>query len=447
MTFLNETNDRTICGIKGTTLYDRIIRSTVRLDNNPFSPQFKSDGIRAICKCAFNEYINPFTHIYRNQYDFYYRTLSNYYFSQPSCLNDREMFISLFARIQRTYFVLHRFAFYVAKRRAKRVVQTDLQMNLISENEPRVLCVYQTGANYLFKIEELLKWVYMGLTHTYIFFNEPISIKNPYNNIPFSKSILYFMYTYLRENSVLNAVRAEHVDLFMRWTSLNFHLSEMVRRYEWLLREYAIQNYVANSTLPQLKTDIMKMIDDYNSVHIFNQIIIDADFPANKLVSIMTPYLDLYLKSQFSLISKTRTAAGLKLQKKLKDFQLYNPIFGFKTTDTHMCTRFSYATNPREQDYIYEGFNCFHRPFYSRDHGRFMTDHLTVEYTEEDAMYEERDVLPPLNYYGRRRHLQTIHNHTIRGGIITQPLNNDEYNTTDDETEDDASAETSHNAQ
>ena len=45
-------------------------------------------------------------------------------------------------------------------------------------------------------LEELLKIIYVSLTNTSSFFSEPITIKNPYNNIPFDKSILFHIYIF-----------------------------------------------------------------------------------------------------------------------------------------------------------------------------------------------------------------------------------------------------------
>jgi hypothetical protein len=61
-----------------------------------------------------------------------------------------------------------------------------------------------------------------------------------------------------------------------------------------------------------------------------NRILIDKDFPKNKLIKIMQPYLLLYCISNYSYLKKNKTEALYIFNKKILIFNNFNPTFGRK---------------------------------------------------------------------------------------------------------------------
>ena len=95
-------------------------------------------------------------------------------------------------------------------RKSKLVVNSDMQLNIIDINDINVICIYHINSKYLFKIEDLLKIIYISLTNCFSFIADPNTIKNPYNNICFGKSILYYIYYYLISYSKIKYIKSDY---------------------------------------------------------------------------------------------------------------------------------------------------------------------------------------------------------------------------------------------
>jgi hypothetical protein len=73
------------------------------------------------------------------------------------------------------------------------------------------------------------------------------------------------------------------------------------------------------------------MIKNFNITKKNNKkIIIDKDFPNNELIKIMTPYLYLKILGECSLVNLVKRNSQAILNKKLIQFQIFNPKFGRK---------------------------------------------------------------------------------------------------------------------
>ena len=75
------------------------------------------------------------------------------------------------------------------------------------------------------------------------------------------------------------------------------------------MREYAIENYIKNTSIAILHLDTLSMIRNFNRNTRHNKIVIDHEFPKEKLVKIMKPYLLLYIKSLYSLVKMNKEQA------------------------------------------------------------------------------------------------------------------------------------------
>jgi len=308
--------------------FDTIIYKVINIKNNVFSPKYDTtDMVSGIHKLFFSRYIEKKT-TYKNKFNFLNETIDNFYFVKKH--EERNEFINYFNKIQKVYHTLNRFCFLYKIKKAKLIVNTDLQLNEIKFGEKNVLSIYYNNYNYLFKIEDLLKIIYISLTNTYLFFCQPITIKNPYNNLPFQKSILYYIYFYLINNTSIGYIKPEYIDIFFKFKQTDFNMTTFINSYEYILREISIKNYINNSTKTQTEGTILIMISEYNIRHKNYKINIDIEFPVDILIKIMTPYLNLYLTAYYSLVTKHNIDSKIKLYKKLKEFNKFNPLFGRK---------------------------------------------------------------------------------------------------------------------
>ena len=278
------------------TTFNNIIDKIINFKNNIFSPKYKFDGVDGIYKIVFKMLYDNKNNTYKSKFHFIDEIKKNFYFLAKK--DEKEKFLDLFCKIQKTYHTLNRFIFLYKYKKSNLVIDTDLQLNIINITDPNVICIYHINKKYLFKIQDILKLIYTILTNSYMFFAQPNSIKNPYNNIPFSKSILYYISYVLENNIKIKFIKFEHINIFFKFKQCEFNMTNFVNNYEYLLREYSIKNHINNSNKKILKNDILEFLNEFN--YKFNnknqRILIDKNFPDDILINIFKPYLQLYLK-------------------------------------------------------------------------------------------------------------------------------------------------------
>ena len=372
-----------------TTTINKIINKLVNLDNNIFSFNYdKNDNIQGIHKIFFYILYNlDLDKKYINNFEYIKETLDNFYFIKNPL--EKNCFFDLFCKIIHVYNTLNRFVFLYKYKKSKLVVETDLQLNKINENDTNVICIYHISSKYLFKIEDLLKLIYVCLTNCFCFLSEPIVIRNPYNNLPFGKSILYYINSYLVLNTKIKFIKSKYLDIFFKFRKCNFNITEFLNNYEYILREYAIQNYFNNSTKKYIINDIKTIINsfNYNFSSEINKINISEEFPQDELIKIMKPYLLLELQASYSLVEKNRLDARKKLRQKLFEFQRFNPHFGrkiFKFKDIVKNGKIKRTISHFE-------FVVKHKKFNIYEIENFMKNHLEYKYEQEFDDEQEQD--------------------------------------------------------
>lgn len=357
--------------------FDAIINKIININNNIFSFNYKTDDVSGIYKIFFYNFVNNKNKLlYKNKIDYFNKTINNFYFSGKDRESEKIKFIDYFCKIQKVYHTLNRFCFLYKIKKAKQIVNCDLQLNEINLEQKNVICIYHNGYKYLFKMHDLLKIIYLSLTNTYLFFCEPITIKNPYNNLPFGKPILYYIYFYLLDNTYIGYIKHEYIDVFLKFKQCHFNVTKFVDKYEYMLRENSIKNYITNSTKNQIKNDILTMIKEYNTFYKKYTIDIDNDFPADILIKIMKPYLLLYLTANYSLVQKNQNDAKYRLNRKLVEFNLFNPLFGRKI----IVLKNKIKNGKIIRCISHRDFNCRYKPFTDYNNKDFMSDHLSYRY-------------------------------------------------------------------
>ena len=278
-------------------------------------------------------------------------------------------FINIFCKIQKTYFLLSRFAYIYKYKKAKIVVDFDLCLNPIDFNNKNSICLLQKKYKYYFRINDLISIIDTALSNSPNFFSDPLISKNPYNNVPFNKSTLYNIYFNIREKTYIIP------ELIHKFFLCDFNLNKFEKEYEYLIREHAIQKYIKNSDIDSLYNSILSMIDYYNNNNNIDygynhRINIHTNFPKQKLVDIMKPYLYLYYSHKYSLVTTKKIHSKNILYSKLNKFYMFNPMFGRQKIKIQSI----FSKNKKKYKNIYT-YNDTHIPFY-QDSKTFLTSHL-----------------------------------------------------------------------
>lgn len=219
-------------------------------------------------------------------------------------------------RSQRHYYALCKFAFLFKLKRAPVIMQTDLYLNELNSQQRNVITILQHNCRYLFSITDLNKIVETSVCHSPYFISEPMPVKNPYNNVPFSKSDLYNIYFQIADR----LIRTPEV-LYQFFLS-NFNLTDFQRNNQVLIRQKYLNRFIDNEDEATLVDYIFNMLT-YDQ-----RIQIDPHFPDDMLVRIFKPYLRLYLEMNYSFDCTVRHRARCLLINKLNVFHLHNPQFG-----------------------------------------------------------------------------------------------------------------------
>jgi hypothetical protein len=257
------------------------------------------------------------------KYNYLNSIFENIFFNDTN----KQMFLSNFSKIQKIYFTLSKFARMYKYKKASVKINTDLYMNDLNENMKNVFVLYEDGSKYLFSTTDLVNIMNSNLSHTYMYFSDPLKPKNPYNNLPFNKSTLYNIYFFMKNSTFIMP------QLFEQYFICNFDIKLFKYENECLIRDFSIKRYIYSSNYDTLYDNVLDMIDDLKKQnrkyrHFIN---IDDEFPHQKLVDIMRPYLHLYYLSKYYVSGTEKKNESMdKLNVKFDLFVRFNPHFGRK---------------------------------------------------------------------------------------------------------------------
>mgnify|MGYP001238544782 CR=1 FL=1 len=264
---------------------------------------------------------NEIIDIRKEKYKLVIQACTNVFINQEI----RESFLSLFSRSQNVYFAFNRLAYLYKCKKSKLGCNSDMYLNPISENSANVLSIIHENTKYLFTLHDLKKIINQSLLNHDELYSDPLPIKNPYNNLPFSKSILYKIYFFIKKSSYLVPTSFEF------YFQCDFSLRQLLNNYEPYLRNMSIKACVKNEDSYQNHIEyIHNMIENYNLLHIDNQILIDEDFPHHVLINTFRLYIPYYLKSVFSLSISEKNEYKFLIHAMLYNFQQKNSSFGRK---------------------------------------------------------------------------------------------------------------------
>jgi hypothetical protein len=233
----------------------------------------------------------------------------------------KRQFMNNISKTQRAYRGFSKLVSLYKYKKAETQITTNMMYDEIEPGHRDTIELYQEGSRYLFTKYDLSRIINVSLTNSPYYFAEPLVIRNPYNNVPFSKSILYTIYFRMIDNPLKFPV------LFHNFVWLDFDLDLFRAENECLIREQYFREYIYNATYITMNNEIRSMI----KTHCRSNIHVEKDFPIKDLIHIFRPYYYLYLVSQYHIcgLEKRRMAADY-LSEKLYELYIYNPLFGRK---------------------------------------------------------------------------------------------------------------------
>jgi len=286
----------------------------------PFSMYFNSLVFKTSNNYSWEKYIKYKFFILNN----FLRIKCNYYINNTFI----QQMLELFCKVQKHVISLYKFK-NICLFKTKKYLgeQQDMNFNLLREMKSLyTIDIIQEGIKYQFSIFDLIRIINTSLSYEFNFFTDPKEIKNPWNNIPFTHANLYNIYFYIQSLSLTTNIKMPI--LFARFFESNFCLKHYENHNQLIIKKYVIEHFHTFSKTKKLNY-IYNMIDSFNIKRLSKfHINIDHNFPENKLLETMEPFLKLHLLANYSYDDDLLRDYRNKLSKKLRIFRDNNPLFG-----------------------------------------------------------------------------------------------------------------------
>tara|TARA_Y200000002_G_scaffold378384_1_gene385690 strand:+ start:15953 stop:17275 length:1323 start_codon:yes stop_codon:yes gene_type:complete len=292
----------------------------------------KSDLYCFYTNCIRN-IISSSLHSYEEKFNYIRKLLNNIFIPE----NDKIRFLDKFSHTQKIYHGFNKLAFLYKFKKKEYALKNDMYMNPIDENTKNTLSILHENKKYIFTFNDINKIIYKALSNSDNFYNEPLPVKNPFNNLPFLKSHLYYFYFSIKTS--LYNVNKE----FQYFFYCNFSMNIFINKYESVLRDNKLKSINLKDKYDWYDS-ILDMIQEYNNGHKSEKIIIHPDLPKSDIVKIFGPFLKYYYLSIYSLCSHVKRDNHLYVNAMLNKFKKENPDFGekvefkyFKTGTQEYC--------------------------------------------------------------------------------------------------------------
>ena len=241
----------------------------------------------------------------------------------------KQRFFNIFSSCQKHYLALCKFAFICKFKRAKIGCDSDMYMNPISKKGCNYVELLHGNRKYVFTIPDLTKIIRKSLNSSSDMYSDPQTIKNPYNNLSFTKSDLYTIYFAIKKSDY------NVPTVFQQYFYSNFSLTRLIDDFEPSLREAAIRDACITTDdecICELKENILDMIEVYNDTHSEIPLSIHDDFPEKNLIEAFKPFIKHYYRSMYSLNNSEKSRSRIYWLASMKKFASENPLFGRKVT-------------------------------------------------------------------------------------------------------------------
>jgi hypothetical protein len=136
------------------------------------------------------------------------------------------------------------------------------------------------------------------------------------------------------------------------------------------------------------------MIKSFNlqceKAHIKNRILINEEFPTNKLVTIMKPYLFLYCKALYSFHPQIKKKYSDFFKLSMLRFNKFNPQFGRKRYKILYKTNKYFKKRICGKEIVFDD-NCVNFYDIEKEKDMFLSDHLKYDESENDYILNNYD--------------------------------------------------------
>lgn len=239
----------------------------------------------------------------------------------------KEEFLDFFSKLQRTYYGFSRFLRIYKFRKATIAVSTDLFLNPLDPKNKRTCIFFIHKSIYYFNISDIWQLLERGWTNHTNFEFDLYMAKNPYTNIPFTKPELYHYYFYRKHGgysipTLLEYMFQEHFDL----TTFEMKYEGVICKY--MIKKTVFNNNMSGSNSNALYYNIIAMLHENRYTTLW---MIDPDFPRERLIEIMRPYVYVYYLVTYGKLTENQDLYYSSfLHNSLYLFWKFNPRFGNK---------------------------------------------------------------------------------------------------------------------
>jgi hypothetical protein len=249
----------------------------------------------------------------------------------------RQNILSIIQKTQRTYHAFSRLSRIYRHKQTPVQINTDLYMNDLTPSHKNTFVLLDHDKIYYFSLNDLAKIILDALTYSYLFFPEPKVCKNPYNNIPFTKSTMYNIYFQMK---TYFCVVPRLIQLCFE-ADFNIYLFKKLN--ESVILEHIIREYVSKTEPIRMRPDILKMIREYDGEKV---LMIHPGFPSKSLLNGFNQMYILYLTRKHTPDGKIYENYGSELTYRMNKFIKQNPQFGRKTFTKNRFANIITTPNP-----------------------------------------------------------------------------------------------------
>ena len=236
-------------------------------------------------------------------------------------ISEESKLLSIFCDVQKIYHGFARLAYFFRQKKAIIQNAIDLGLNPISSSSRITYTFLQDKSRYCMSFSEIIQMVNSSLSYVNGFFIlQNCMPKNPYTNMPLTKSILYNMYFAVKNSDFKMS------PLFHAFFMHHFDLTEFTKANNSRLVDYAISKYAYQTHFDILYPEVLVMI---NCHEMMQKLYIDPMFPKDILVNTMRPFLHLTLRLEYAVMCNHEwKKEHIIWEEGLDVFYTYNPKFG-----------------------------------------------------------------------------------------------------------------------